>query len=174
MRKLGAIFFIVLLAAAVWAGARWMVSRGQVKATIIFQSAEGLNSGDPVVENKLVVGKVTRIDKVDDRDAVTVRLDRDHRRAIVADSLFTIDKHQLLVMNAFAVGAPVENGAVLQAKEDTVSRWLAKNGGKVEPLVDKLKQKADQGVETVRTSSGEEAQKLKEKVDGWVDKVRKK
>lgn len=174
MRKLGAILFLAILAVAVWAGARWMVTRGTVKATIIFQSAAGLSSGDPVVENKIDVGRVTRIDRVDDKDAVTVRIDRDHRRAIVADSLFSIDDHKLVVMNAFAVGAPVENGAVIQAKEDSVSRWLAKNGGKVEPLVDKLKEKADQGVETVRTSSGGEAQKLKEKVDAWVDKVRKK
>jgi hypothetical protein len=172
MRKLGAILFLAVLAAAVWAGARWMVTRGTVKATIIFQSAQGLSSGDAVVENKATVGKVTRIDKMDDRDAVTVRIDRDHRRAIVSDSLFTIDDHKLIVMNAFAVGAPVENGAVIQAKEDKLSRWLAKNGGKVEPLV--ARGKADQGVETVRTSSSGEAQKLKEKVDSWVDKVRKK
>ena len=174
MRKLGAILFVAILAVAVWAGARWMVERGTVKATIIFHHARGLNSGDPVVENQTVVGKVARIDKVDDRDAVTVRLDRDHRRAIVSDSLFTIDDHKLIVMNAFAVGAPIENGAVLQAKEDRISSWLAKHGQKVEPLVDKLKQQADKGVETVRTSSSDEAQKLKEKVDAWVDKVRKK
>jgi len=174
MRKLGAILFLAILAVAVWAGARWMVTRGTVKATIIFQSAQGLSSGDPVLENKATVGKVTRVDKMDDRDAVTVRIDRDHRRAIVTDSLFTIDDHKLIIMNAFAVGAPVENGAVIQAREDKVSRWLARNGDKVEPLVDKLKAKADQGVETVRTSSSGEAQKLKEKVDAWVDKVRKK
>lgn len=174
MRKLGAILFLVLLAVGVWAGARWMVTRGQVKATIIFQSAAGLKSGDPVMENKTVVGKVTNISRLDDRDAVTLRLDRDHRNAIVSDSLFTIDDHQLIVMNAFAVGAPIEDGAVLQVKEDRVSKWLAKNGQTVEPLVDKLKQQADKGVETVRTSSADEAQKLKEKVDSWVDKVRKK
>jgi hypothetical protein len=174
MRKLGAILFLALLAVAVWAGARWMVTRGTVKATIIFQSAAGLSSGDPVIANKMPIGKVTRIDKIDDRDAVTVRIDRDHRRALVADSLFSIDHHALTVVNAFAVGAPVENGAVIEAKEDRLSRWLAKNGDKVEPLVDKLKAKADQGVEAVRTSSGGEAQKLKEKVDSWVDKVRKK
>jgi len=174
MRKLGAILFLVVLAVAVWGGARWFAGRGQVKATILFRSAAGLSSGDPVMENKIAVGRVSRIDKVDDRDAVTVRLDKDHRRAIVSDSLFYIDDHKLVVTNTFAVGAPVENEAVLQAKEDTLSRWLAKNGSKVEPLVGKLKEKADEGVETVRTSSGEEAQKLKAKVDSWVDKVKKK
>jgi len=174
MRKLGAILFLVVLAVAVWLGARWIADRGTVKATILFKSAEGLRGGDPVVENKVVCGRVTRIDKVDDRDAVTVRLDREHRRAIVSDSLFVIDEHQLVVMNAFAVGAPVENGAMLTAKEDRLSRWLAKNGSKVEPLMETLKEKADKGVETVRTSSSDEAQKLKDKVDSWVDKVRKK
>lgn len=174
MRKLGAILFLAVLAVAVWAGARWMVTRGTVKATLIFQSAGGLKSGDPVVQNQLVVGKVTNISKLDDRDAVTVRLDRDHRKTIVSDSLFTIDDHKLIVMNAFAVGAPVEDGAVIQVKDDATHRWMAKNGQKLEPLVDKLKTEADKGVETVRTSSSDEAQKLKEKVDALVDKVRKK
>jgi len=174
MRKLGAILFILFLAVAVWAGARWMATRGTVKATIIFQSAGSLRGGDPVVSNHVVIGNVTRVDKVDERDAVTIRLDRDHRKAIVSDSLFTVDDHKLVVMNAFAVGAPIEDGAVIQVKEDRLTKWLAKNGQKVEPLMDKLKQQADKGVETVRTSSSGEAQKLKEKVDSWVDKVRKK
>ena len=174
MRKLGAILFLAVLAVAVWAGARWMVTRGTVKATLIFQSAGGLKSGDPVVQNQLVVGKVTNISKLDDQDAVTVRLDRDHRKSIVSDSLFTIDDHKLIVMNAFAVGAPVEDGAVIQVKDDATHRWMAKNGQKLEPLVDKLKTEADKGVESVRTSSSDEAQKLKEKVDALVDKVRKK
>jgi hypothetical protein len=174
MRKLGAILFILFLAVCVWAGARWMTTRGTVKATIIFQSAGALRGGDPVVSNQAVIGHVTRVDKVDERDAVTIRLDRDHRNAIVSDSLFTVDDHKLVVMNAFAVGAPIEDGAVIQVKEDRLTKWLAKNGQKVEPLMDKLKQQADKGVETVRTSSSGEAQKLKEKVDGWVDKVRKK
>ena len=174
MRKLGAILFLAVLAVAVWAGARWMGTRGTVKATLIFQSAAGLRNGDPVVTNQLVVGKVIGISKLDDRDAVTIRLDRDHRKAIVSDSLFTIDDHKLVVMNAFAVGAPVEDGAVIQVKEDRLSKWAAKYGQRVEPLVDKLKTEADKGVETVRTSSSGEAQKLKEKVDAWVDKVRKK
>jgi hypothetical protein len=127
-----------------------------------------------VVTNQLVVGKVLGISKLDDKDAVTIRLDRDHRKAIVSDSLFTIDDHKLVVMNAFAVGAPIEDGTVLQVKEDRLSKWAAKYGRQVEPYVDKLKAQADKGVETVRTSSSDEAQKLKEKVDALVDKVRKK
>jgi hypothetical protein len=174
MRKLGAILFIAFLAVCVWAGARWMVTRGTVKATIIFQSAGNLRGGDPVVANKVTIGRITRVDKVDDRDAVTIRIDREHRKAVVGDSLFTIEDHKLVVMNAFAVGAPIDDGAVIQVKEDRLTRWLAKNGQKVEPMMDKLKQQADKGVETVRTSSSDEAQKLKEKVDSWVDKVRKK
>ncbi|HJW92894.1 MAG TPA: MlaD family protein [Thermoanaerobaculia bacterium] len=174
MRKLGAILFLAVIAVCVWAGARWAVTRGTVKATIIFQSAAGLRSGDPVVANQVVVGKVTNISKLDDRDAVTIRLDREHRKTVVSDSLFTVDDRKLVVMNAFAVGAPIEDGAVIQVKEDRLSKWAAKYGQKVEPLVDKLKAKADQGVESVRTSSSGEAQKLKEKVDSLMAKVRKK
>jgi ABC-type transporter Mla subunit MlaD len=163
MRKLGAILFLVVLAFGVWAGARWLAGRDQLKATIIFHSAHGLRRGDPVVENQVVIGRVSAIDRVDDRDAVTVRIDREHRRAIVADSLFAIDDRSLIVTNAFAVGAPVENGAVLQAKDDKVSRWLAKNGAKVEPFVAKLKDSTDHGIETAREKLKDELQKVRGK-----------
>jgi hypothetical protein len=163
MRKLGAILFLGLLAFGVWAGARWFAGRDQLKATIIFHSAEGLRRGDPVVENQLVIGRVSAIDRVDDRDAVTVRLDKEHRRAIVSDSLFAIDDHRLLVTNAFAVGAPVENGAVLTAKDDKVSRWLAKNGAKVEPYVERLKQSTDKGLEAARAKVQTQLEKVRGK-----------
>jgi hypothetical protein len=144
MRKVASVIFLFLLAAGVWFGARWFVHRGEVKATIIFDRAGSLRRGDPVLEDGLEVGRVIRVDKVDDRTAVTVRLDRDHRRAIVSDSLFTVEDGSLNVANTFAVGAPVENGAIIHAREDRISRWLAKHGGAVKPYLDKARAKADE------------------------------
>jgi hypothetical protein len=143
MRKLLAGVFLILLAAGVWFGARWFAHRGEIKATIVFDDSRGLRRGDPVLENGAVVGRVTRVDRLDDRSAVTVRLAREHRRAIVTDSLFTIENDGLVVSNTFAVGSPVEDGAILRAREDRVSRWLAKHGASVKPLLDGARAKAD-------------------------------
>ncbi len=143
MRKLGALLFLVLLALAVWFGARWFVHRGEIKATIVFDRGGDIRKGDPVMENGTEIGKVIRVDKVDERTAVTVRLARDHRRSIVSDSLFSIDHGALEVTNTFAVGAPVEDGAILHAREDRIGRWLAKHGTALKPYLDKARAKAD-------------------------------
>jgi preprotein translocase subunit YajC len=143
VRKLASFLFLIVLAIAVWLGARWFVHRDEVKATIVFNDAHGLRRGDPVVENGATVGRVVAIDKVDERTAVTIRLDRDHRRSIVSDSLFAVDHQSLVVTNTFAVGAPIDDGAVIRVKEDGVSRWLAKHAGAVKPYLDAARAKAD-------------------------------
>jgi len=147
MRKLLAFFFLAALAIAVWLGGRWLAHRGEVKVTVVFTSPTGLLRGDPVVENGVTVGKVVSVDAMDDRQALTVRLDKAHRRAIVTDSLFAPAKGQLLVTNTFAVGQPADDGAILYAREDRVSGWLARHGGAVKPYLDKLRARADELVD---------------------------
>ena len=147
MRKLLSLLFLVALAAGVWFGARWLVHRGEVKVTIVFDDARGLKRGDPVVENGTTVGRVVSVDRLDDRYAVTVRLARDHRRSIVSDSLFTVDHHSLVVSNTFAIGGPVEDGAILHPRQDRLSQWLAKHGGAVKPFLDNARAKADQWID---------------------------
>lgn len=168
MRKLFALVFLVALAAGVWYAGQWFAHRGDVKATIVFQDAGALRPGDPVIEKQVAVGRVTRIDPVDDRKAVTVRLAREHRTAIVTDSLFSIEGRSLLVTNTFAVGRPVENGAILYAREDRMSKWLAKGGRAVEPYVDKARARAG---EIAKDTPGE-AKKLKEDAKKWWEKVK--
>jgi hypothetical protein len=143
MRRLSALILMILLAVGAWFGARWLAHRGEVKATIVFDDASPLRPGDPVLDNQVVIGHVVRVDRVDDRDAVTIRLSRDHRRSVVTDSLFSIDGHALDVSNTFAVGRPIDNGTILYAREDRISRWLAKHGKSVKPLLDKARAKAD-------------------------------
>jgi len=157
MRKLLSFLFLVALAAAVWFGGRWFVHRGEAKVTIVFDDARGLERGDPVTENGAVVGRVVSVDRLDDKNAVTVRLSRDHRRSIVTDSMFAVDHHALVVANTFAVGRPVDDGAILTAREDGVSRWLAKHGGAVKPYLDAARVKADQWID--------------DDFDGWTAKL---
>jgi len=170
MRKLLGLVFLLVIAAAVWLGARAFVHRGEVKATIVFDDVHGLRRGDPVVEHNDVAGRVTSIDPLGDRSAVTIRLDRTHRRSVLTDSLFAVDHNQLVVTNTFAVGRPIDDGALLEAKEDRVSRWLAKHGGSVEPFVNNVRARADEIID----KNSDAAKKLKERVDRSIDNVTKK
>ncbi len=159
MRKLSSLVFLLLIAAGVWFGARWMAHRGEVKATIVFDDAGSLRDGDPVVEGEEVVGRVVEIARVNGRDAVTVRLGRTHTRAIVTDSLFSAERHQLVVTNTIAVGKPIEDGEIIYAKEDRVSRWLARHGSTVGPAISKLKKKADAELDAAKQTSWREKAK---------------
>ena len=161
MRKLLSILFLLILAAVVWFGARAFVHRGEVKATIVFDDVHGLRRDDPVVEHNEVVGRVTSVDPLGERSAVSIRLDRTHSRAILTDSLFAIDHNQLIVTNTFAIGRPIDSGALIEAKEDRLSSWLAKHGGAVEPFVNNMRKRADQLID----KNSDAAKKLKEKVD---------
>ncbi|MEK6373097.1 MAG: hypothetical protein AABO58_10410 [Acidobacteriota bacterium] len=140
---------LIALAAVVWLGARYFAHRGEVKATIVFHEAGALRKGDPIVENGEIIGRVTNVTPLDGQQAVAIRLDRRHRRAIVTDSIFAVDGRRIVVTNTFAIGKPIEDGAVLRVKDDRFSRWLAKNAAAVQPFVDKLKRAADQKLDSI-------------------------
>src|SRR5438552_169309 len=114
---------LIALAAVIWLAARYFAHRGEIKATLVFSHAGALRKGDAVVENDETIGHVTKITQLDGQDAVVIRLDRDHRRAIVGDSLVSVDGRRVIVNNTFAVGKPIDDGAVLRAKDDRLSRW---------------------------------------------------
>lgn len=165
MRKL---FLLLLIGAAVWFGARALVHRGEVKATVVFDHAAGLHAGDPVVADGTPIGVVTKITRLDGNDAVSVRIDRQHRRDLVSDSMFAIGKHKVIVTNTFAVGSPVADGAVLRARTDRVSTWLAKHASTVQPLIAKVKRAADENIDKLDAKHLDaELASLKSKVPDW-------
>ncbi|HEX3577136.1 MAG TPA: MlaD family protein [Thermoanaerobaculia bacterium] len=165
MRKL---LLLLLIGAAVWFGARALVHRGEVKATVVFHHARDLEQGDPVIADGAQIGVVTKVTHLDGDDAVSIRIDRDHRRDVVSDSLFAIDRHRLLVTNSFAVGSPIADGAVLRAHNDGVSGWLAKHASAVQPFITKVKRAADTEIEKLDEKHLDaELAKFKEKVPDW-------
>jgi len=165
MRKL---LLLLVIAAAVWFGARALVHRGEVKATIVFDHAVGLHAGDPVVADGTPIGVVTKITQLDGNDAVSVRIDREHRRDVVTDSVCTIGKHRVIVTNTFAVGSPIADGAVLRARTDRVSTWLAKHAKSVQPLIAKVKRAADENIDKLDAKHLDaDLASLKAKVPDW-------
>jgi len=178
---------IVLVLVAIWIGGRFILHRGEVRATVVMRDAATLRAGDPVVESGAVVGRVTKIAHLDGDDAVSIRIGRDHRRAVVGDSLFAVDGRRLVVSNTFALGTPVDDGAVLRARDGGIAQWLARHGDPIAPLMAKAKSatdakldEADKRIAEVKTRVGKmeddlvrsnhvaEAKALREKFDKWV------
>ena len=143
MRTLAAVLLLIVLAFGVWAGAQWIVHRNDINATIVFTKVPKLRPGDPVKEDGRTVGKVIRVSELGDRHAVTVRINRRDRRAIVTDSLFDIKDHALVVDNNIAVGRPIDDGAILEAHDDRLARWLSHQAEAAKPYLDALRAKID-------------------------------
>jgi preprotein translocase subunit YajC len=165
VRKL---FLLLVIVAVVWFAARALVHRGEVKATVVFDRAEGLRKGDPIIADGAPIGVVTKITHLDGNDAVSIRIDRQHRRDVVGDSLFAIDRHRVVVTNTFAVGSPIADGDVLRARRDGVSSWLARHAAAVQPLIAKVKRAADDEIDKLDEKHfDEELAALKSKVPDW-------
>lgn len=165
MRKL---FLLLVIVAVVWFGARALVHRGEVKATVVFDHARDLRKGDPVVADGAEIGVVTKVTHLDGNDAVSIRIDREHRRDVVSDSLFAIDGHRIVITNTFAAGSPIADGAVLRARNDRVSTWLAKHAAAVQPLIAKVKRAADAEIDKLDEKHlDKELAALKAKIPDW-------
>ena len=165
MRRLLSNLLLLFLAAGVWLAARWFVHRGELHATIVLPAAGQLRDRDPVVSGGVEIGTVLRIAHLDGNDAVSVRIGREHRRELVSDSLFEIEGEaphaRLVVNNAIAVGAPVADGEILRPRHDRVTRWLARHGSSMAPLLNGLRHKADDAIDRYRDGS------FDRQIDDW-------
>lgn len=165
MRKL---LLLLVIVAVVWFAARALVHRGEVKATVVFDRAGALRKGDPVIADGTQIGVVTKVSQLDGSDAVSIRIDREHRRDVVSDSLFAIDGHRVVVTNTFAVGSPIADGAVVRSRNDRVSSWLVKHASAVQPFIAKVKRAADEEIEKLDEKHiDDELASLKSKVPEW-------
>ena len=189
MKKLLA---IVLALAAIWIGGRFILHRGDVRATVVLRDAGPLRAGDPVVENGVVAGRVTKVSPLDGEVAVSIRIDRNHRRAVVSDSLFAVDGRRLVVSNTFAIGAPVADGAVLRARDSGFAQWMMRHGQTLAPLLAKAKSATDAKIDGAdkriaeakasvakmeddlrKSNRLDEARALREKLDKWIAEIKR-
>lgn len=138
-RTILAILFLAALAGILWFGARWLAGRDDLEATVLFDSADRLAVGSPVVTDSLVIGKVTGIAPLEGRDAVSVRIEGRHRDEVLVDSRFSIDGGLVRVSSTFSFGRPVEDGDVLYARESKIARWFGEKG---EAAIGKIREEA--------------------------------
>jgi hypothetical protein len=165
LKRIAAIALLVALAAGVWFAARWQAGRDDLDVTIIFRSAEPLQEGNDVVEESLVIGRVTAVGRLDRQDAVSVTVDGEHRKRILSDTAFSIEGEapdaRLVVTNRFSSGPPVADGAVLHAREERLGRWLEDRGREVAPAVRALGERAS------RLIAEYEEGKFDERLEEW-------
>lgn len=142
-RALLAIIFLAAVAAAIWFGVRWLAGRDDLEATIVFDSADPLQAGSPVVSKSLVIGEVTKVTPMQGRDAVSVRIDAKQREEFLVDSRFSVEGEGegaiLRVSSMLAFGRPVEEGEVLYARPSRIARWLEATGG---PFASRIREQA--------------------------------
>jgi hypothetical protein len=172
MRKLVAIVFLLVLAAGVWYGARRFASRDDVRVTVIFKDAGALSRGAHVTVEDVVIGRVTKVAELETQHAVSIVVEKEHRNELLRDSIFVIreegDSARLQVVNNVAVGSPLADGAVVYAREDSVSRWLAKHGPEVGALLGKLEGKARELVDDYESGKlTRELDQYREKFPEW-------
>src|SRR5436305_9607189 len=87
---------LIALAAVIWFGARYFAHRGEIKVTLVARHSGSLRKGDPVIEDGHTIGQVIKTSHIyDGADAVIVRIDREHRRDLVSDSLFSVESHRV-------------------------------------------------------------------------------
>lgn len=147
-RALLKFLLFVAVIAGVWYGLRFVGSRDDLVATILFEHASGLEPGAEVRLRDETIGDVREVHSVGAKTAATVHIRKKHRGDVLTDSLFEIggDPAAIRIVNSIAVGAPVQSGAVIIAKRDRLTRFLAHGGEKLQPHIDMVRKKAEEWV----------------------------
>jgi len=148
-RALLKFLLFVAVIAGVWYGLRFVGGRDDLVATILFEEASGLRKGAEVRLRDEKIGDVREVHSVGGKTAATVYIRKQHRGDVFTDSLFEIkgDPASIVVVNSIAVGAPVENGAVIIAERDRLTKFLAHGKEKLQPHIDKVREKAGEWIE---------------------------
>lgn len=170
MRKLVAILVVVALAAAAWWGARWYKHKDDLRATIVFHSADELRRGSHIVEEGVVIGTVTKVSRLDGQDAVSIRVSPQYRNEVMTDSIFDIEGDaptaRIEIDNTMSVGKPVADGAVIYAREQSkIARWLSEQGKKIAPLLKDFGARAGELIDEF------ESEKLDQQLDALTEAI---
>ena len=169
MRKLLGIIFLLALVAGAWYLVRWMRGPQELQATLLMRSATPLRAGDPVTNEGITIGTVTLVSRLERDDAVSIRIDGQHRDAIRRDSLYAVRKRggggELAVVNTVAVGPPVADGAVIRPPDQKAVRWIADRAVRMGELVEVVTQRAGDLVREYESGA------LKQKLDDYERKL---
>lgn len=170
IRKLFGLLFLAALLAGAWYYGRQFIERKDIRITVIFDGATGLEVGNHVLEDALVIGEVTNVAKLDtSQDAVSIQIPAKHRDRVRSDSQISLEGDppgaRVVIDNKVSIGSVVEDGAVLQASPRRFAKWLARAREKAAPMVEDLGHRVAEWTRNVDTK------KFDEQLDGWAKNV---
>ena len=189
-RKLLAFAFLILLVAGIWAAARWLRHRNDLRATVIFEVPTFLREGNHITRDGVVIGRVTGVAKLEQQEAVSIRIDSAYRKQVQTDSSWELlgarPNVRMEVKGMLAIGKPLPDGAVVYVREDKLRNWLEKQKASVAPLLERISRGTDDLKRKYEAGEFDrELEKWKKKLPEWekegsaalsknVEEVRKK
>lgn len=171
-RKLLAFGFLILLAVGVWAAARWLRHRNDLRATVVFERPTSLREGNHITRDGLVIGQVTGVVQLEQQEAISIRIDSAYRKQLQTDSSYELlgapPNVRVEVKSMLAIGKPLADGAVVYAREDKLKNWLEKQKASVAPFLERLSRSADDLKRKYEAGEFDrELEKWKKKVPEW-------
>lgn len=169
IRRLFSWLFLIAIVVGLWYGARWFRQSRALEATLIFDTPQAVQAGAPVMLDGERIGKVLRVSRLEKRQALVVSVDRERRNFVRTDSTFELDrsegKPQLVVSSRFAIGRPVEDGAVIHVRRHKLASIMEKGASKVIPAA---REWTDRTIEALKSYDSE---KLESQFDDWTAQV---
>jgi hypothetical protein len=168
-RRTLAWLFLIAVAVGLWYGARWFRQSRSLEATLVFDAPQKIKAGAVVTYDDQRIGEVLRVTKLERKQAVVVSVDKDMRNHVRTDSLFSADnvegRQRLVVSSRFAIGRPVEDGAVIHVRDRKYARLFDKGAKAVVPMAKEL------GDRTMEALKSYDRQKLEEQFSEWSARV---
>lgn len=171
-RKFLAFGFLILLAAGIWAAARWLRQRNDLRATVVFEQPTSLRQGNHITSGGVVIGRVTAVSRLEQQEAVSIRIDSASRKQLQTDSSYELlgapPNVRVEVKSMLAIGKPLADGAVVYAREDKLKNWLEKQKASIAPLLERISRSADDLKRKYEAGQFDrELEKWKKKVPEW-------
>ena len=143
IRKLFGAIVLAGVVLLLWTVARWYAHSNDLHATVVFDEPSGLHRGDTVLQGDEAIGRVIKVGRIGDQEAITIEVPREHRNALRSDSFYRVtDSHELVVDSNFAVGRPLEDRAVVHAEDSKVAQMIERGGRALLPAAKKAKDSA--------------------------------
>lgn len=169
IRRLFAWLFLIAIVVGLWYGARWFRQSRALEATLIFDTPQVVQAGVPVTLDGERIGRVVRVSRLEKRQALVVSVERERRNFVRTDSSFEVEraegKPQLVVSSRFAIGRPVEDGAVIHVRRNKLAGMMEKGAARVIPVA---REWTDRTIEALKSYDSE---KLESQFDDWSAKV---
>lgn len=169
MRKLLALLVVVGVFALYWSGRSFFKDDDDLRAIMVFDQKEPLSRGDVVLHGGAVIGHVRSVSNVDGRTTAVVDVETEHRNALRSDSLVRViergHRSAIEVDSNFAVGRPLEDGAVLRARDHQFAQWLEKGRDSVAPAAKRLRDSASTWI------SSESRKQMDRQLDEWTARI---